>query len=454
MGNGVNTNIEALHEIKDSLVRFQERIAPLQSELTQAFQEIDEQLSQSVKLKMRQLEERQRRGTDEGRTDTFACDTCPGKIRLLIRSDTTHCREQGCNGTLHRVYTDRTYSSEQRRKDIDELEQLRQMVNNYNQQKNEFQHLFASFFSSEAGNADRGIASLASCISILEQYLGTTISFDAGLEQDEAKKKTLNASATNSLDRATNGAVEVPLMSDLSDSFIAKLPHSRSAAVHTAYAKAPDYIVSAINQHCDKLRCVKDTEYETDCYGHYVLNRYGMRVKESCHYSPMEHHIAMHNDMTDAEYADVLQHELGHFIDDVLGRPSTGDRFRQAFSDAAARYSTDTPHGRMMLNDMLDDAFSTGAAFDRNITDIISALTHNNPVVVRRFTEEGIAYYRHQNDYWDRQLRDGTNAGMREKDSFANIFAIETGSYRISTNFAERWFPQLSKALRDSIGGA
>lgn len=454
MGNGVNTNIEALHEIKDSLVRFQERIAPLQSELTQAFQEIDEQLSQSVKLKMRQLEERQRRGTDEGRTDTFACDTCSGKIRLLIRSDTTHCREQGCNGTLHRVYTDRTYSSEQRRKDIDELEQLRQMVNNYNQQKSEFQHLFASFFSSEAGNADRGIASLASCISILEQYLGTTISFDAGLEQDEAKKKTLNASATNSLDRATNGAVEVPLMSDLSDSFIAKLPHSRSAAVHTAYAKAPDYIVSAINQHCDKLRCVKDTEYERDCYGHYVLNRYGMRVKESCHYSPMEHHIAMHNDMTDAEYADVLQHELGHFIDDVLGRPSTGDRFRQAFSDAAARYSTDTPHGRMMLNDMLDDAFSTGAAFDRNITDIISALTHNNPVVVRRFTEEGIAYYRHQNDYWDRQLRDGTNAGMREKDSFANIFAIETGSYRISTNFAERWFPQLSKALRDSIGGA
>ena len=243
-------------------------------------------------------------------------------------------------------------------------------------------------------------------------------------------------------------------MSELSDSFIAKLPHSRSAAVHTAYAKAPDYIVSAINQHCDKLRCVKDTEYETDCYGHYVLNRYGMRVKESCHYSPMEHHIAMHNDMTDAEYADVLQHELGHFIDDVLGRPSTGDRFRQAFSDAAARYGTDTPHGRMMLNDMLDDAFSTGAAFDRNITDIISALTHNNPVVVRRFTEEGIAYYRHQNDYWDRQLRDGTNAGMREKDSFANIFAIETGSYRISTNFAERWFPQLSKALRDSIGGA
>ena len=110
MGNEVNTNIEALHEIKDSLVRFRERIAPLQNELTHAFQEIDEQISQNVKLKLRQIEERQRKGTDGGRTDTFACDTCSGRIRLLINSDTTHCRENGCNGTLHRVYTDRTLS--------------------------------------------------------------------------------------------------------------------------------------------------------------------------------------------------------------------------------------------------------------------------------------------------------------------------------------------------------
>lgn len=71
---------------------------------------------------------------------------------------------------------------------MDELEQLRRTVNNYNEQKNEFQHLFASFFSSEAGNADRGIATLSSCISILEQYLGTTISFNADLEQGDAKK--------------------------------------------------------------------------------------------------------------------------------------------------------------------------------------------------------------------------------------------------------------------------
>ena len=81
MGDGVNTNVEALHEIKNSLVRFQERIAPLQSELTQAFQEIDEQLADGIKRKLRQIEERQRKGTaeadinDKSGKDFYGCRT-------------------------------------------------------------------------------------------------------------------------------------------------------------------------------------------------------------------------------------------------------------------------------------------------------------------------------------------------------------------------------------------
>lgn len=189
MGGGVNTNVEALHEIKNSLVRFRERITPLQGELMQTFQEIDEQLADSIKRKMRQIEERQRKGTAEGRTDSFACDICGGRIYLKIMGDTTHCREAGCNGTLHRVYTDRSYSSAQRNNDKEELEQLRRVVNNYNQQKSDFLQLFSSFFSSEVGDVNGGVASLVSCISILEQYLGTDILIDAGYEHEETKKK-------------------------------------------------------------------------------------------------------------------------------------------------------------------------------------------------------------------------------------------------------------------------
>lgn len=452
MGDGINTNVEVLHEIKNSLVRFQERTQPLLGELTQTFQAIDEQLADGIKRKMRQIEERQRKGTEEGRTDSFACDTCPGRIRLKIQGDTTHCREAGCSGTLHRVYTDRTYSSAQRNNDKEELEQIRRVVNNYNQQKADFLQLFSSFFSSEAGDVNRGVASLASCISILEQYLGTDISLDVGYDQEESKK-TLNASATNSLERAENGTLEVPMMSDLSNAFISKLPQRRRSAVHTAYAKAPGYIVYAINQHCNQLNYVRNTKDEQDPNGNFIIDIYGQRKKESCHYSEQKKYIAMHEEMTDAEYTDVIQHELGHFIDDILGRPSTAPAFSQAFANAASRYNADTPEGKRLLNDMLDDAFSTGAAYDRNITDIVSALTMNHPIVLGRFNAENIAYYRHENTYWNRAKDDGTYAGMREKDSFANIFAIETGSYRISTNFAERWFPELTVALRQSVEG-
>lgn len=243
-------------------------------------------------------------------------------------------------------------------------------------------------------------------------------------------------------------------MSDLSDAFISKLPQKRRTAVHTAYAKAPDYIVVAINQHSDQLNYVRHTKYEQDQFGHFILNEYGMRMKESCHYSPDNKYIAMHDEMTDAEYADVMQHELGHFIDDVLERPSTGAAFTQAFANTASHYSANTLEGRRLLNDMLDDAFSTGAAFDRNVTDIISALTLNNPIVVNRFDDENVAYYRHRDAYWNRRNADGTDAGMREKDSFANVFAIETANYRISTNFVERWFPELPIALRQNVEGA
>ena len=78
----------------------------------------------------------------------------------------------------------------------------------------------------------------------------------------------------------------------------------------------------------------------------------------------------------------------------------------------------------------------------------------NHPTVVNRFNDEDVAYYRHKDGYWNRRNENGTNAGMREKDSFANVIAIETGNYRISTNFVERWFPELSIALRQSVEGA
>lgn len=36
-------------------------------------------------------------------TDTFVCDTCGCRMMLKILGDKTHCRADGCNGTMRRV---------------------------------------------------------------------------------------------------------------------------------------------------------------------------------------------------------------------------------------------------------------------------------------------------------------------------------------------------------------
>lgn len=307
----------------------------------------------------------------------------------------------------------------------------------------------------DGGSSDAGMGAGAGRHPVISDH---RVSPDTGQDAVPAQEKepgnnSFSGTYTNSKQRAEEGALQVPLHSDLTDALVSRLPGRRQAAVHTAYANAPAYIVDLINQHSYKLSGIKSTGYATDEYGHYILNKYGMRVRESCHYSPSQKHIAMHDHMTDAEYADVLQHELGHFIDDALGMASDSAVFQQAFADTVAKFDRNSVEGKQRLKDMLDDAFSTGAAFDRNVTDIISALTKNQPTVIHRFYDEDVSYYSHDNDYWNTLNWDGSDAGMCQKDSFANLFAIETGRYRISVNFVERWFPELADAMKQSVGG-
>ena len=185
MTGAVNTNVEALKAIRDSMCRFQERIQPLQGELVQSFELIDEELLRNYKQFERQLEERRRRGTQDGQTDTFACDRCGSRIRLKIRGDTTNCREQGCHGTLHRVYRDNSYSGEQRRKDIEEMEEIRSLIKDYAEQKAQMITVFSEFFTSDAGDIDARKMTLGRCIELLEDYLST----DLFLGTDSYSKK-------------------------------------------------------------------------------------------------------------------------------------------------------------------------------------------------------------------------------------------------------------------------
>lgn len=240
--------------------------------------------------------------------------------------------------------------------------------------------------------------------------------------------------------------------SEISNELLEKLPQKRRTAVTTSYSKAPAFIIQALNDCLPKLNYVRDTyEFIKDENGNVILDRYGRRIPEGCHYNEQKMCVAMSDGMTNDEYTDVLHHELGHFVDHAMGAVSSNQNFQEAFERTVQQLDLSIPQGRGYLRDILDDAFSTGAAFDRNVTDIISALTLNDPVVVDEFFEENVPYYRHGNDYWNATSYNGSSLRKRQKEIFANIFAIETDNYRISRNFIERWFPQLVESFVSSI---
>lgn len=250
-----------------------------------------------------------------------------------------------------------------------------------------------------------------------------------------------SGSAVNSYQRAIEGGgLAVPFVSALSQGLIDMFPDNRRKAIHTSYANAPEKITNIINRYAASLTNICESGYGRD--------NLGRLVKNGCFYSPQGKYIAMNEQLNDAEYTDVFKHEVGHFADDIMGEVSNSPEFISAMDSVASKFDSNTPDGRQRLNDMLDDAFSTGACFDRNVTDIISALLVNSPTVEQRFKSESktgyVANYKHDTDYWHELDENGKPRNTRGSEIFANLFAIETDQYRISRNFVERWFPEVT----------
>ncbi len=261
----------------------------------------------------------------------------------------------------------------------------------------------------------------------------------------------LQASSTNSYERSKSDSVVPQLPSALSRDLVSMIPESRRSALDTAYANAPERITRIINRFSPQLQRVQDSGYG--------FNKKGEYVKQGSYYSPQYKTIAMNEHMTNDEYTDVFKHEYGHFVDHMLGNASDSPSFVSAIESVSAKFNPKTTTGRQQLQEMLDDAFSTGACYDRNVTDIISALLLNDPIVVNRFHEESVtgyvAYYQHDTaEYWNLVDKStGKSYNMRGKDTFANLFAIETDGYRISKNFVERWFPEIIEEFNRQLDG-
>lgn len=175
MADIVNTNVEGLYAIRDSLVKFQEQMGSVQKEFIEAFSELESQMLTNARRKIQEIEERQHERDKKRRTDSFSCPQCGVRIILKINSDTAPCSEAHCNGVMRRVYLQSDYTREQQKRDKQELAAIREALDSYKKQKEEFVEVFRSFFTKEIANANKGTVTLGTCITVLEEYLSLDI---------------------------------------------------------------------------------------------------------------------------------------------------------------------------------------------------------------------------------------------------------------------------------------
>lgn len=205
-----------------------------------------------------------------------------------------------------------------------------------------------------------------------------------------------------------------------------ELPRDRREAVYEAFENAPDEIKSTVNNLSADLS-VENTK-NGDC----------------CHYDMAEKKIRMEANMDNAEYAEVFSHEYGHFVDNKKGDVSDTSEFRDAMNKDLAQYDRSTYDGRQNYDNMMNDLMSSDAAYDRAVSDNMSAYFKNDPEVVKRYWDEGVDYYQHNDYYWSRP-------GNREAEVYANCFSMAAQDNKDSCEFMQRHFPntwdQFNKTL-------
>lgn len=217
---------------------------------------------------------------------------------------------------------------------------------------------------------------------------------------------------------------------NIEGSFFA-VPMERQEAVYEAFENAPDEIKALVIQYAGYLS-VADIK-ETD------------RAK-ACHYNLLDRVIRMEPTLKDDEYAEIFSHEYGHFIDDNLDRPSDTQEFRDAMNKDLARYDLSTEEGYENFKRMLDASVDSEAAYDRAVTDILSAFFINHPDIQKKFDDEAILNYVHDDEYWAR-------SGNRECEVFANIFSMAAQCNMESCEFMKAYFPDTWNQVMNILKG-
>lgn len=194
-------------------------------------------------------------------------------------------------------------------------------------------------------------------------------------------------------------------------------------------SNAPESIKAAIESVSDFISGVGDTDI--------VDNEYGQKVYDNSYYSPEYRSIRLNRSKGEERYAEEYIHESFHAYDHKSGWLSQSLTFKSSIeADRNAFF-----YGQKHFQEMLDDAFESGAAEDSAISDILSAVFNNHPAIVSRYYDEIVPYYNHDNNYW-------SNNGTVEAEIFAECGCVMTYQNKASMEFLQKWFPSIDSNFR------
>lgn len=230
MAGKVHTDSEALYAVRAAIVGFADNFQNSQSNFANFFESLNNQIGdysrnieieldelsdeiRKVDCQLEELEEQKRivgnqiEQTTDGRTDSFACDTCRTRMMLKVMGDTTPCKSSsGCNGTMYRVFNNserhkyqvaNEQISEKIKYLLQKKEDLQKQLLNVEREKKECVALKNDFLQQQdvimslmmldsCTDVDSAISFIDNAIKNLDDY--QAITFDVDTENE--KKKT------------------------------------------------------------------------------------------------------------------------------------------------------------------------------------------------------------------------------------------------------------------------
>jgi len=230
MAGKVHTDSEALYAVRAAIIRFADCIQNSQSNFVNCFEKLNNQIGdysrnieialdelsdeiRKVDCQLDELDEQKRivgnqinQATD-GRTDSFACDTCPTRMMLKVTGDATPCKSSsGCNGTMHRVFNNserhkyqvaKEQISEKEKYLLQQKEYLQKQLINIKSEQEECSALKNQFLRQQdaimslmmldsSTDVDSTISFIDNAIKSLDDYQAVTFDIDT----ENEKKKT------------------------------------------------------------------------------------------------------------------------------------------------------------------------------------------------------------------------------------------------------------------------